>query len=359
MLTLHFNSPPIASLDKITQIETQASLYPFAHFIVSCQTGTLDGSIQRKIGILKEDQFQKEEWSAFAIALLTFESLPSLTVLKFKTPFFNEEKIISVLKKSPALHTLEMAGEKFKNTNLLLEGLGLYCPQLKILNISQSQHIDHQGVKNLANCKNLKEVNLSNCLSISDASIEVIACAAKENLEALSLFNCPLLTDKALQCLYVNCLNIKYLNIGYNKMISSSQINRFISQCQFLEELFMEKIDLNMDKIFDNVECPNLQKLSLRHTNTTDSDLLILALKAPNLSFLNLSLCRRVSLNGLLAGIAVLRNLKSLDISDLFTLEEIFVIKNKFPFLKLIPEYEVYAEQESSCINSICINGDR
>jgi hypothetical protein len=334
-------------------------IFPFpteflaTQLIITFESKTIDNSLtsflftsqqegqpnsQRKTIVL--NKFHQQDWIVLSTALLAMGNFTCLSALKFHTPCFSEETMIALLEKSSSLHTLEMGGKDFDHSDQLLVAIGAFCKKLECLNLSYSSKITHRGIQHLNNCTLLREVNFSACSNISDDSLEMLASTACDSLKTLILYHCPQITDRTIQAIYSHCHKLKYLNIGYCEQVSSDQIFQLFLSCPFLEALFLEHLSIQMDKLFQTEAIPQLKKLSLRHTDINDQDLLLLSKQAPCLSQLNLSECHLISLRGMIEGISQLTKLQLLDIRGcLLSASEIDELRTLFPSLTIVGDF--------------------
>ncbi|KAL6295418.1 hypothetical protein ACE6H2_003560 [Prunus campanulata] len=86
---------------------------------------------------------------------------------------------------------------------------------LKTLKLLDCYKIGDESILSLARfCKNLETLIIGGCRDISDASIKLLAISCKSNLQNLRMDWCLNITDSSLSCILAQCRNLKALDIG-------------------------------------------------------------------------------------------------------------------------------------------------
>ncbi|XP_059191180.1 F-box and leucine-rich repeat protein 13 isoform X2 [Centropristis striata] len=88
-----------------------------------------------------------------------------------------------------------------------------YRPFVIHLNLRGCTSLKWPSMKCISECKNLQDLNLSECLSVTDMMVQKIV----EGCTCLLYLNlsCTLITNKTLRELSRNCLNLQYLSLAY------------------------------------------------------------------------------------------------------------------------------------------------
>nr|XP_019934488.1 PREDICTED: F-box/LRR-repeat protein 13 isoform X1 [Paralichthys olivaceus] len=88
-----------------------------------------------------------------------------------------------------------------------------YRPFVIYLNLRGCTSLTWPSFKCISECRNLQELNVSECFNVTDTMVQEIV----EGCPSLLYLNlsCTLVTDKALRELSRNCLNLQYLSLAY------------------------------------------------------------------------------------------------------------------------------------------------
>ncbi|XP_070686646.1 F-box and leucine-rich repeat protein 13 [Pempheris klunzingeri] len=88
-----------------------------------------------------------------------------------------------------------------------------YRPFVIHLNLRGCTSLKWHSLKCISECRNLQELNVSECLNVTDITVQMIV----ESCPCLLYLNvsCTLITNKALRELSRNCLNLQYLSVAY------------------------------------------------------------------------------------------------------------------------------------------------
>ncbi|XP_076918188.1 F-box protein At3g58530-like isoform X1 [Bidens hawaiensis] len=82
--------------------------------------------------------------------------------------------------------------------------------ELRFLDLCGAQNLSDEGLFSIAKCKNIRTLNLTWCVRVTDAGVIAIAQGCT-NLEFLSLFGIVGVTDKCLEALSKFCSNTRHL----------------------------------------------------------------------------------------------------------------------------------------------------
>ncbi|XP_077371795.1 F-box and leucine-rich repeat protein 13 [Festucalex cinctus] len=88
-----------------------------------------------------------------------------------------------------------------------------FCPFVIHLNLRGCTSLQWYSLRHIGECRNLQELNVSECFNITDAMIESVV----EGCNSLLYLNLSgtLLTDTTLRELASNCINLQYLSLAY------------------------------------------------------------------------------------------------------------------------------------------------
>ncbi|XP_053175910.1 dynein regulatory complex subunit 6 [Scomber japonicus] len=243
-----------------------------------------------------------------------------------------------------------------------------YRPFVIHLNLRGCTSLKWQSLKCISQCRNLQELNVSECFNITDTMIQRII----EGCPCLLYLNlsCTLVTNKTLRELSRNCLNLQYLSLAYcyrftdkgflylntgkgcHNLIhlnlsgcTQMTVNgfRYISDgCPSLKEIVVNDMPTLSDScvlaLIDRCRClssislldaPHLSDIAFKaiaegaklktfstegNNQLTDLSLKALCSSSHNLSRLHATECPRIT-DASLKSVAILKNLQQLDIS--------------------------------------------
>ncbi|KAI0212426.1 Dynein regulatory complex subunit 6 [Lamellibrachia satsuma] len=97
-------------------------------------------------------------------------------------------------------------------------------------------HCSDQGLSSLGNNFRLKDLNLSECTSITDLGLQKFAQQCRE-IERLDISHCMQLTDSAIKNLAFNCKMLSYLNLAGCKLLTDLSIQYLCGVCHYLAYL--------------------------------------------------------------------------------------------------------------------------
>ncbi|ESO91191.1 hypothetical protein LOTGIDRAFT_228723 [Lottia gigantea] len=115
-------------------------------------------------------------------------------------------------------------------TDLGLQKFAQQCKEIQRLDISHCTHITDSAIKNLAFCcRMLSFLNLSGCKLVTDMSIQYLSGVCTYLLE-LDISGCILVSDKGMRYLRKGCKNLRNLSCMYCKGISKVAAHK-MSKC--------------------------------------------------------------------------------------------------------------------------------
>ncbi|XP_053282386.1 dynein regulatory complex subunit 6 [Pleuronectes platessa] len=120
----------------------------------------------------------------------------------------------SVLQSSTLWSQINVSVEKHWITDSTMKQvLQSYRPFVIYLNLRGCTSLTWNSFRCISECKNLQELNVSDCFNVTDAMIQDIV----EGCPCLLYLNlsCTLVTDNTLRELSRNCLNLQYLSLAY------------------------------------------------------------------------------------------------------------------------------------------------
>ena len=174
------------------------------------------------------------------------------------------------------------------------------CPMLKSLNLSigiLTNELDDESITALANCKQLTNLNLSNCEEITDASVTKVAQSCT-SLTNLNLYGCEKLTDASVIAVSQNCPELKVLSLENCPAITDASITLIAQGCMQLTVLSLswcqEITSTSVVKIAQC--CPKLVNLNLEDCNhINDESLIAVAYGCTRLTHLNIGGCNNIT----------------------------------------------------------------
>ncbi|XP_008409613.1 F-box/LRR-repeat protein 13 isoform X2 [Poecilia reticulata] len=215
-------------------------------------------------------------------------------------------------------------GKDWVTDTIVQKILKSYRPFVTHLNLRGCQSTKWSSLKYISECKNLQELNLSECLAISDMMIQRIT----EGCQCLLYLNLSytLITNQSLRAIISNCRSLQYLGLAHC--------------CRFTDEGFLTlateeggrnlmHLDLTgciqmTPKGFEYISagCPSLKEVVMNDMpSLSDTCLLVLLSKRCTLSSISLLGCPLLS-NIALKIIAKVANLKSFSIEGNYQVTE-------------------------------------
>lgn len=102
------------------------------------------------------------------------------------------------------------------------------CKRMKELDLLWLSHVTSRGLQNLARLKHLQQLNLTNCKSLDDDTLQIILPHMKV-LRALSLAHCILVGDPGLLAIASNSLQLRYLVLFQLQRVTNEGITSLVT----------------------------------------------------------------------------------------------------------------------------------
>lgn len=208
----------------------------------------------------------------------------------------------------PSRSYLHMAGSH-KIMNSTLKQIGINCPNLKSLDLSDCAQVSNAVVQDiLKNCPKLETLVLDKCKRITDAAFDKCASIfepllALLSIRSISLQTCPQIQGTLIYVLNKNCRLLESLNLSQCKLLASASVANVFDhhKLSHLNFAFNESLT---DEFFYSIS-PILSTKSTRQSITsTNYDV------SYSISTLNISKCSITDLS--MFHVAALKNLTEL-----------------------------------------------
>jgi len=243
---------------------------------------------------------------------ITDEGLQHLVLPKLKSLFLGvcanvtDYGIINLVKATPQLEQLrlELCADV---TDQALQYIATSCHRLKTLGLErggEDSGISDEGVMRIAHgCRELRYLDISNCVRVSDDSLIKLAeyCPS---LERLFLTDCDRISDLGVKLLLKNSTNLQSLSVARCTRISDASLKILAANCPHIEFLDIsccfEVTDIGVSSVLRN--CHNLLELYCREcTLLTDETFFTIKDVASQLQTINFGFCEEVTDEGLFA----------------------------------------------------------
>ncbi|XP_059843192.1 F-box and leucine-rich repeat protein 13 isoform X3 [Hypanus sabinus] len=221
-----------------------------------------------------------------------YNNLTTVTLLG--SPHISDTAIKALVQGSK-LTTFKTEGNK-RITDTSFKIFSTSCPNLNHIYVADCSRITDNSLKFISTLKNIIVLNISDCMSITDAGIRsFLEGASGQKLRELNISNCILITDLSLLKIAQRCLSLTHLRMRYCLHVTDSGI----------EWLGSLPTLTNIDLTGTNVQEQSLSGLSSNHkikeltvakcSGVTDNGLQKFYHKMHNLEYLDISHCLSVS----------------------------------------------------------------
>ena len=159
--------------------------------------------------------------------------------------------------KSTKCNTLKLRGLRGV-CDSMMTWLAEGCKNLHDLDLSDCCLVTDSSLEYLAKgCTRVKSLNLSKCLELTDKGITVFVFGSGRQIRSLSVRNCNLLTDKSLTAIGKNCKVLKSLDLFGLSCVSDIGIKKIAEGCHWLEKLDISA-DINSSTVSRNTRIPHI-----------------------------------------------------------------------------------------------------
>jgi len=248
---------------------------------------------------------------------------------------------IKSISQSKRLQVMKLEGNN-RITDSAIRSLVRSCPDLRHLYLAECQRLTDLSLKALGFCKNLTVANVADCVRLSDTGLRyIVEGHSGPKLRELNLTNCLRVSDVSVLRIVQRCTTLTYINLSYCEHVTDagvellgmipSLISVDISGC-FVQDQGISALG-NNPKLKDIIiaECINVSDIGMQklvqHTRDlenldvseckllTDHSIKSLAFCCRRLRTLNISGCRLLSDQSLQYLSGVSHYLDSLDFS--------------------------------------------
>ncbi|XP_012566994.3 F-box and leucine-rich repeat protein 13 isoform X1 [Hydra vulgaris] len=247
---------------------------------------------------------------------------------------------ISLLVTAEKLAVLKLEGNNFV-TDVSVNAVCINS-ELRHLYFVGVERITDASMKSLLRCKNLSVLNFADCSQISDFGVQFLVYGGLgSNLHEINLSNCVRITDLSLLKISLRCSSLTYANFSYCQNITDAGIEVLsaiqtlvsldITACRITDvgaaslannpnfkDIFLSEChsitDVGIEKLLPSER--NLEIFDLSHLNfITDQCLKSLAYYCRRLRIFNISGCELISDEGIKYLCGVCRYLEQIDMS--------------------------------------------
>lgn len=199
---------------------------------------------------------------ALKIPKLTKELKDKLWKFMVQEKLLNDHRLPRFFDNQP-IREIDLSGcDKISDASILY--LAKKAPQLQVANLSFCNLITQEGIKSLCtHCTQLQNISLYYC-HINDAALIHVANSLPA-LKSLTIAGCNSITDNAISKLSQKCTELVYLDISHCKSITSSSIKAICSSLPNLQHLDLSWCSdaINDSAIQKIAKCHKLQHLGL------------------------------------------------------------------------------------------------
>ena len=174
------------------------------------------------------------------------------------------------------------------------------CTEIAHLSITDCPSITDNALKSLGTLKQLRVLNLADCLLVSDTGIKALTdgpCTAR--LREVNLTNCMRISDGSIMNLARRCKRLAYLKLCYLDQITESGLECLgqMEQLILIDLTGTQTSDQSLKTLGNSGHLRTVILSSCRQI--TDLGLTKFATSCPNLENLNLSFCTQLTDNAI------------------------------------------------------------
>jgi len=226
-----------------------------------------------------------------------------------------------------------------------MQRISTSCKNLEVLDLAGCTKITNASLMSISHLKNLRKLNLRSCRQISDRGIEHLCCLYCQQhrvaIEELCLQDCQKLTDESLKHISLGLSNLKKINLsfcisvtdtGMKSLARLPSLNHLnVRSCDNVSDIGIGYLSESSHKLkeLDVSFCANITDASLRHIATgiqslkflamttctiTDDGLRRISKTVTDIETLNISQCTAITDAGILSLCESLTNLMFLDL---------------------------------------------
>lgn len=170
---------------------------------------------------------------------------------------------------------------------------------LQSIDLSRSWGFSSSGLLSLTlSCKNLKEIDISNAVSLKDAGAAALAEA--KNLEKLWMGRCKMVTDMGVGCIAVGCKNLKLISLKWCLGVGDLGVGLIAVKCKEIRSLDLSYLPITNKCLPSILKLQHLEDLILEGCfGIDDCSLAALKHRCKSLKVLDMSSCQNISHLGL------------------------------------------------------------
>ncbi|KAL9270915.1 F-box/LRR-repeat protein 3-like protein [Drosera capensis] len=240
-----------------------------------------------------------ETTKPFAAVSRAFHSLESLHRRHLR-PLPPLHLFPSLLSRYPNLWSLDLSlCPRVPDSSLSLIASSPSAASLARLDLSRSRFFTDKGLMQMAvNCRNLRELDLSNGVELRDSAMAAVAEA--RGLEKLWLGRCKMVTDIGIGCVAVGCRKLRLLSLRWCLGVGDLGVGLIAVKCQELRSLDLSYLPITNQCLPAILKLQHLEYLVLEGCFAIDDDsLAVLKHGSKSLKTLDMSSCQNVSHVGL------------------------------------------------------------
>ncbi|XP_069085784.1 F-box and leucine-rich repeat protein 13 [Pleurodeles waltl] len=223
-------------------------------------------------------------------------------------------KSISECKNVQDLNVSECQGLNDESMRIISEG----CPALLYLNLSYTD-ITNGTLRMLSRClPNLQYLSLANCRKFTDKGLQYLATGKGcRKLIYLDLSGCTQISVDGFRCVASGCCSLQHLKIDDMVTLTDSCLLALIEKCQQLVSISLLGSPHLSDVAFKAVfQSRKLSKIRIEgNSRITDASFKLLSKHCSNLSHVYIADCQKITDNSLKA-MSSLKNIYVLNVAD-------------------------------------------
>ncbi|TGZ52387.1 hypothetical protein DBV15_09257 [Temnothorax longispinosus] len=245
----------------LQQLDLTLSNFSFSHFVqffedcgrhlthlrfIECRS--VDNNVLFKISEICKNLKELDLTGCLEIGnegFLCLENLESLEQLKLGNTKIEAQRLCKILQRNKRMRELELDYRLGDCIGYPVDPVAIElrnsCPDLQIINLYEAGYITSKGINALADCKNLRTVNLGgNIIDPDEADVDDSLSRLLSSCQLLEeiYLDCIVLTDRNLKLL-AECKNLKYLNLDYVKFVTPDNISIILEQCPKLQAFYL------------------------------------------------------------------------------------------------------------------------